>query len=387
MKVKFGIDRLITAPPSMLYEGPVGVVTNAAATTADLRTVVEGLTAAGVEVTAIFAPEHGFSVHVPAGQKVDKTIEPITNIPVYSLYGERLSPQPDILAALTRIIIDLPDVGSRFYTYESTLVHVLRATAKAHVPVLILDRPNPIDGVHVEGPILRKEYTSFVGMLPIPIRHGMTLGELAELANDVLNIGAHVDVLRVQGWQREHMADMWTRPWVPPSPNMPGWETALLYPGSCLAEGTNLSEGRGTPYPFAVVGAPWIEGHFLAEKLNSLDLSGVRFRPTTFIPCRSKYADTLCAGVQIHVTHHRAFQPVRTGIALLHTIHKLYPDDFAFLPPAPGQALWPFDRLIGDGHTRPMIEAGASLDAIIAPWEEEEQTFRQQRRRYILEED
>ncbi len=386
MPPEFGLDRLAVDSPPFLREGPVGVVTNAAATTADLRTAVEVLLGSGVEVAIIFAPEHGFTTGVPAGERVDHQVDPLTGVPIYSLYGERFAPPVEMLDGLTRIIVDLPDVGARFYTYVSTLVHVLRAAAQAGVPVLVLDRANPIDGVSVEGPILQEGYTSFVGMLPVPVRHGMTVGELARFANDVLDIGASLDVIPVRKWRRREMADAWGRPWVPPSPNMPHVETALLYPGMCLVEGTNLSEGRGTPYPFSVVGAPWVDGHVLAHHLNALGLFGVRFRPVSFLPCAGKYAGERCQGVQVHVTDRAQFRPVRTGIAILTTVRALYPESFTFPASGTKEDLRPFDRLIGNGKVRAQIEAGVPYEEIVAPWHEEEMAFRQQRRDYLFEE-
>lgn len=387
MTVLFGVDRLALNPPVSLKQGPVGLVTNAAATTADLRTGLEALVEAGIQVAVVFAPEHGFTVGVPAGEKVGHAVEPRTGIPIYSLYGDRFEPPSDVLANLTWIIVDLPDVGVRFYTYESTLVHVLRASAQADVPVLVLDRPNPLNGLQVEGPVLREEYTSFVGMLPVPIRHGMTLGELAWFANDVFAIGARLEVIRVEGWRREMWFDEWGRPWVPPSPNIPHGETALLYAGMCLIEGTNLSEGRGTPYPFAVVGAPWLDGDALARRLNERALPGVRFRPVSFTPCTGKHAGVRCFGVQVHVTQREVFQPVRTGLTVLWEARLQNPDAFAFLKGSGDGQLPYFDRLIGNGHVRPAVESGVPVEAIFAAWEPEERRFRRRRRWYLFTEE
>ncbi len=383
MAVLFGIDRVVREGLPRLGEGPVGVVTNAAATTAEVRTAVEVLYDAGVNIGVIFAPEHGFATSAPAGTRVKHGVEPYSGALIYSLYGDRFEPPDDILASLTWIIVDLPDVGARFYTYLSTLILVMKAAARVGIPVLILDRPNPINGVQVEGPILREGLTSFVGMLPIPVRHGLTLGELAWFANDVFGLGVHLEVLSVQGWRREMWYDAWERPWVPPSPNIPHGETALLYPGMCLIEGTNLSEGRGTPYPFAVVGAPWLDGETLARRLNGYELPGVRFRPVRFTPCRNKYAGEVCYGVQVHVTRREAFRPVRTGLAVLIEARALHPDAFAFLPSASGEPLH-FDRLIGNEEVRALIEAGGTLREIVGPWEREEQTFLRRRPWYFF---
>ncbi|NPA90000.1 MAG: DUF1343 domain-containing protein [Chloroflexi bacterium] len=384
MSVAFGLDRVVAEPPPLLLEGPVGVVTNRAATTATLEDAVIALARIGVQWAAIFAPEHGFSTALPAGHQVASAVESRTRVPLYSLYGEAWAPPPEILADLTALVVDLPDVGARMYTYVSTVIHVLRAAARAGVPVLLLDRPNPINGVQVEGPILEDAYTSFVGMLPVPVRHGLTLGELAHVANNVLDIGAQLHVIPVSGWQRSMGFDAWGRPWVPPSPNIPHGETALLYPGMSLIEGTNLSEGRGTPYPFAVVGAPWLDPDALARRLNAYPLPGVRFRPVSFTPCADKHRGHLCHGVQVHITDPRAFRPVRTGIAVLLEARAQDPDAFAFLPPRRAGETTHFDRLIGNGHVRAQVEAGARWEEIVGPWEREERAFLTWRQPYLL---
>ena len=245
---------------------------------------------------------------------------------------------------------------------------------------MVLDRPNPIGGVKIEGPVLESEYASFVGQFPIPLRHGMTMGELARLFNQEFAIGAELHVVPVQGWRRSDAEPGDTLPWVPPSPNMPTPDTALVYPGTALFEGTNVSEGRGTTRPFETIGAPFIKAEALAARMNALALPGVRFRPAWFTPTFSKHAGLLCGGVQIHVTDREAFLPVRTGLALLKTLHDDYPQDFRFEPGNPPF----FDKLAGNGWIRLAVGKGESVDDMEARWQPELQRFQEVRRRYLL---
>lgn len=379
-----GLDMMLSALPSALRVGRVGLVTNAAAVTLDLCDCAVALHRAGVSIAAIFAPEHGLMAAVPAGEMVPHGVEPRLGTPVYSLYGDRFTPPPDVLASLTHLVVDLPDVGARFYTYVSTLIHVLHTAAGVDIPVIVLDRPNPIGGRHVEGPLLDPAYASFVGMAPVPVRHGMTVGELALLANDVLSIHASLTIIPLSGWRRVLWFDDTGRTWVPPSPNMARPQTAMVYPGTCLVEGTNLSEGRGTPYPFEVVGAPWLDGYALAERLNALELPGVHFRPTSFTPCAGKHTGDVCQGVHVHVVDREGFQPVRTGIHILAAARVQAPARFAFLPPTTGAEHPHFDLLMGNGNVRPALEQGVPAVEIAAAWMSEEEYFRQQRAAYLL---
>jgi uncharacterized protein YbbC (DUF1343 family) len=256
----------------------------------------------------------------------------------------------------------------------------MRAAKRAGIPVVVLDRPNPIGGVQVEGPVLEPEYASFVGQFPIPVRHGMTIGELARLFNDAFAIGAELHVVPVKGWHRNGSEPGNAPPWVPPSPNMPTRDTALVYPGTALFEGTNVSEGRGTTRPFETIGAPFIDAEALTGHMNALGLPGVRFRPAWFTPTFSKHAGVLCGGVQVHVTDRNAFLPVRTGLALLKAIHDLHPQAFRFESGEPPF----FDRLAGNGWIRQSIENGESVDAMEARWQPELSRFKEIRKRYLL---
>jgi len=383
MTVRVGLDSLVQPLPAFLRHARVGLVTNAAAVTRGLENAFEALRRVGLSIVALFTPEHGFFASADAGAPVDHGRDPHTGVPVYSLYGETWAPTEPMLEGVTHLLVDLPTVGARFFTYESTLVHVLRAGAHFSLPVVVLDRPNPITGRYVEGPLLREEYRSFVGLLPLPVRHGLTPGELAGFANRVLNIGAELSVIPLDGWKRSMWFDETGWPWVPPSPNIPSLDTATLYPGTCLVEGTTLSEGRGTPLPFQVVGAPGLDGQVLADVLNRADLAGVRFRPVQFTPCASKHRGRLCSGVQVHVIDRDEFWPVRTALALLAAVRDLAPDVLDFLPPREGN-LHPFDRVVGNSSTRAALKGGAPWQEIVQGWDAEEQAFETERRAWLM---
>ena len=243
-------------------------------------------------------------------------------VPVYSLYSETRTPTAVMLRDLDVLVIDLQDVGTRIYTYIYTMANCLRACGRHGVPVIVCDRPNPVGGEAIEGATLRPEFASFVGQFPIPLRHGMTIGELARCFNDRFNLGASLEVIPLHGWQRGMYADETGLPWVMPSPNMPTVDTAYVYPGLCLIEGTNVSEGRGCTRPFEVIGAPFIDGYLLAERLATYDLPGVRFRPLSFRPTFHKHAGKSCGGIQLHVVDRTSFRPYRTGVAILRELHE-----------------------------------------------------------------
>jgi uncharacterized protein YbbC (DUF1343 family) len=376
-----GIDVLLEDRADLVEGKRVGLVTNPTGVDRSLRSSIDRLAAhPGVTLVALFGPEHGVRGDAQAGDKVASTHDPRTGVPVHSLYGEHREPTDAMLEGVDVLVFDIQDVGARFYTYPYTLANVMRAARRAGITVVVPDRPNPVGGVHVEGPVLEPEYASFVGQYPIPIRHGLTLGELARLFNDAFGIGAELHVVPMRGWRRDAVEPGHALPWVPPSPNMPTPDTALVYPGTALLEGTNASEGRGTTRPFEIVGAPYVDADALAERMNALGLPGVRFRPTWFTPMFSKHAGELCGGVQLHVTDRDAFRPVRTGIALLVALQALHPDAFAFLP---GELPF-FDKLIGNGWVREAILAGEPVEAIEARWQSELARFEAMRMRYLL---
>ncbi|MCY7968233.1 DUF1343 domain-containing protein [Bacillus haynesii] len=377
-KVSPGIEVLMNKK-SMLKGKRVGLITNPTGVNSTLTSSIDLLhQAPGIELTALYGPEHGVRGDAQAGDKVDSYIDEKTGLPVYSLYGDTRKPTPEMLKNVDVLLFDIQDVGTRFYTYIYTMAYAMEAAKENGIPFIVLDRPNPQSGLKVEGPVLDSDYSSFVGMYPIPLKHGMTAGELAKLFNDEFNIGADLTVIKMKGWKRQMFFEDTGLPFVLPSPNMPTPDTSIVYPGTGLIEGTNMSEGRGTTKPFELIGAPYMKSTELTEKLNGLKLPGVRFRAASFTPTFSKHQNKLCHGVELYVTNRSAFKPVNTGIAIIKTVHDLYPDDFEFLPSGN------FNRLIGNGWVKTMIEQGASIDEIVKKYEAEQKRFMNIRKKYLL---
>ncbi len=380
-----GIEVLLNERAGELKGKRIGLVTNMTGVDRALRSDIDLLAARrDIQLVALFGPEHGVRGDVQAGGHVDSSRDAATGLPVHSLYGEHREPTPEMLRGIDLLLFDIQDVGARFYTYPYTLANVLRAARRDGIPVWVLDRPNPVGGLKVEGPVLEPAQSSFIGMFPIPVRHGMTIGELARLFNGEFGIGAELSVVPMRGWQRGDAEPGGAMPWVPPSPNMPTRDTALVYLGTALLEGTNISEGRGTTRPFETLGAPFVDARRLADALNALDLPGVRFRPTAFTPSFSKHEGKACGGVQVHVTDREAFLPFRTGLAVVKTLHGLYPDAFRFQSDAPGATPGFFDKLAGNAWLRQAIERGDTLDAMQERWQPELRRFEAVRARYLL---
>jgi uncharacterized protein YbbC (DUF1343 family) len=367
--VRVGLDVLLHDERRLreLRELRVGLLAHPASVTRDLVHALDALIAAGVTPKLLYGPEHGYGGGAQDMAHVGDDRDPSTGARVISLYGEsyeRLSPRPEELAEIDLLIIDLQDIGARYYTFVWTALLAARACAAANVRVLLLDRPNPIDGLTVEGrPHAEARLRSFVGLEAIPIRHGQTYGEIVRSFIDV-------EVIGVQGWVRHKYADAWDRPFVMPSPNMPTLETAIVYPGGCLIEATNLSEGRGTTRPFELVGAPWLDGSKLAHALNTCDLRGFRARPTSFLPTFQKHRGQSCGGVQLHVNDRSAFRPVATYLALLSFAREQNPERFGlrtetyeYVDPREAEAL---DLLCGTTATREALMSGASYRDVIA---------------------
>ena len=374
-----GLDAL-RDDPGRVRGRRIGVVTNHTGLDARFLTTAEVLAAVGARVAALFGPEHGYDGLTQDALFVDHAVRRVPGageVPIYSLYrSDDDFGMPDgTLADLDLLVFDMQDVGSRYYTYLSTLGVVLEAIAADGPPLLVLDRPNPLGGT-VEGPGLDDDCRSFVGRYDLPIRHGLTLGEAARLINrDVLGGRAEVEVLRAPGWRRDLLFPATGLPWVAPSPNIPTFDTALVYPGTCLFEGTTLTEGRGTTRPFELIGAPWVDPDRYAATLNGRGLPGARFRPARFIPTFSRYADEVCGGVQVHVTDPAALRPVALGLEMVVAARQLYPDQPLWRePPVPG-GLYHFDRLIGSRQVRPRIEQGASAADLMGGWAADEQAF------------
>lgn len=385
-QIHFGIDTLLHVHLSELRGLRVGLVTNNAATTAAAHDLPAtsihpvaptrlALQKAGLTLAVLFSPEHGLGASATDGAHVGDSTDTLTGLPIQSLYGATVRPSPAALQGLDLLLFDIPDIGTRFYTYIWTLSHVMEACAETGLPLWVLDRPNPLGGnlSHAEGPMLDEtNISTFVGRWAIPVRHCLTAGELARLWNMERNLGLDLRVIPVEGGQR---GDHWPatgQPFIPPSPNMPSYEAALIYPGTCFCEGTNVSEGRGTTTPFRHIGAPWMVGLDVAAAFNELGLAGVVARDVQFTPDASKYAGEACGGIMLHVTDAATFRPVAAGLHLLATIMRLYPDRFAWLPyptaaNAPGHGH--FDRLVGRLEIRQqLVDNAADPAALITEW-------------------
>ncbi|OFV91272.1 MAG: hypothetical protein A3G76_06815 [Acidobacteria bacterium RIFCSPLOWO2_12_FULL_65_11] len=385
MRVTLGSDRLLDS--GVLAGRRVGVVCNPASVDAELRHVADRLTASGAHLAALFGPQHGFRSDAQENMiETGHGRDEIRRVPVYSLYSDTREPTAEMLRDLDALVIDLQDVGARVYTFIYTMANCLLAARKHAVKVIVCDRPNPIGGLSVEGPMLDRGFESFVGMYPIPLRHGMSIGELARLFNDHFAIGADLDVVKMTGWRREMYFDDTRLPWVLPSPNIPTLDTAIVYPGTVLFEGTNVSEGRGTTRPFELVGAPWTAAEHFAGELNRLGLAGVRFRPAVFEPTFHKHANVSCGGCQVHVLDRRAFRAVETGVALLGAFRASDPDRFTWRPPPYEyeHEQLPIDILAGSSKLREQIEAGAPAHDIAASWEADVSEFLPIRERFLL---
>lgn len=382
--VRTGLQQLIEERRDLIKGRRIGLVTQPAAVTSDLRAAEDALITAGATLTALFGPEHGFDGSAADGAAVEHAVHARLGAPVYSLYGAEREPTDAMLSEVDLLVFDMQDVGVRFYTYLSTLYYLLRACGRTGIPLLVLDRPNPVNGVTIEGPPVEQGLESFVGIIDIPIRHGMTLGELAQLINAEQRFGADLAVLAMQGWRRSLWFDQTGLPWVPPSPGMPQLITATVYPGMCFIEGTNLSEGRGTSLPFEIVGAPWLDGHRLAVALNSLDLPGVRFRPVHFMPSASKHAGEHCQGVQVHVTDRNAMQAVTIGLHVVAACRAQNPDQFAFLDSSWEGRPPHFDLLAGNATLRQGLALGYDVARLTENWSAYEAEFRVRRTPYLL---
>ena len=384
--VRLGTDFLLSS--ARLRGKRVGIVCNHASVDLGFEHIVDRLAAAdGVTMGAIFGPQHGFRSDVQDNMiETPHRDDPGRRVPVYSLYSETREPTAEMLSGLDALVIDLQDIGARIYTYIYTMANCLRAGARHGVPVIVCDRPNPINGVDVEGGALVRGFESFVGQFPIPMRHGMTIGELARLFNTHFGLGADLEVVKMEGWRREMFADETGLPWVMPSPNMPTLDTAVVYPGTVLFEGTLLSEGRGTTRPFELVGSPGIEAERFAQQLNALGLPGVFFRPAVFEPTFQKHAKQACGGCQIHVTDRRAFKPVLTGAALIGAFHRAQPDKPVWRQPPYEyeHEKLPIDILAGAPRFREQIEAGETATRMADSWRADEDAFKTLREPFLL---
>ncbi|WP_326724158.1 DUF1343 domain-containing protein [Streptomyces sp. NBC_00243] len=379
-RLRTGFERLAAGGYTPLDAQRVGIVTNPTGVTRDVRHIVDVMHADDrVNLTAVFGPEHGFRGTAQAGGSEGRYDDPATGLPVYDTYLKSGQPLADIFTAsgVDTVVFDIQDVGARFYTYIWTLYDCMEAAQLAGKRFVVLDRPNPVTGRAAQGPVLHKEFATFVGRQPIAQSHGMTVAELARLFNgEFLTTPVALETVLMSGWRRSEFYDASGLPWVPPSPNMPTADTALVYSGTCLFEGTNLSEGRGTTRPFELLGAEGIDRNW-AETVGRLGLPGVHFREAYFAPTFSKFQGKTIGGVQIHVHDRAAYDPVRTGIALLVTAKQVW-SGFTWRADN-----W-IDKLTGSTSVRTMIDAGATADEVVAAWQDELAAFRSVRKEYLV---
>jgi uncharacterized protein YbbC (DUF1343 family) len=403
-KVKPGVEVFLEKHLQMVKGKKVGLVTNPTGVDRQLNTTIELFaTSPDIHLVALYGPEHGVRGNAQAGEYVPFYLDEKYRLPVFSLYGQSLKPEPGMLrnideymrsfdtsdaskiaegaeiADIDVLVFDIQDVGTRVYTYIATMAYAMQACAASGVDFIVLDRPNPINGLDMEGPILEyPEFSSFVGLYPIPLRHGMTVGELAKLFNaKFLEKKARLTVTPMEGWKREMWYDGTSLPWIIPSPNMPTLDTATVYPGQVFFEGTNVSEGRGTAKPFELFGAPWIDGYDLARRLNALGLSGVKFREAWFTPSFSKFSGEMCGGAQVHVSDRKAYQPLKTALHIIRTIREMCPAQFQFHENY-------FDKIMGTSKVREALERGEGVEAIVAEFAAGLSDFARLRQPYLL---
>jgi uncharacterized protein YbbC (DUF1343 family) len=389
MGVKTGLDLFEKKWPARFRGARAGLLVHPASVNRKIEHAVDiFFRSKKCSLSALFGPQHGF-----LGETQDNMIEwrgftdKRTSLPVFSLYGGTRKPTPAMLKNLDLMVVDLQDVGSRYYTFIWTMELCMEACAEAGKSVVVLDRPNPLGGKIVEGPVLDPQYSSFVGNRSLPVRHGMTVGEIAQYLKEAYYPSLDLHVVPLEGWRRKNCFEDTGLPWVMPSPNMPTTDTAFVYPGMCLLEGTALSEGRGTTRPFEIFGAPFIQPDLLVERLREFRLPGCVFRPVSFEPTFQKHAGRLCGGAQIHVTDRERFRPFKTGVAVLKTVHDLYPKLFRWKQPPYEyeRRKMPIDILAGSDRLRRGIEGGESLERMEAAWREECSRFdRTVRTRFLM---
>lgn len=372
-----GIDRIDRAD-RVLRGKRVGLMTNQTGIDRRFRSSID-LMHWRYRLTALFAVEHGIRGDVQAGQAYETRPDPATGVPVWAVYGKTHRLTPEMLDTFDVFCFDMQDVGARFYTYLYALSYAMEECAKAGKPVVVFDRVNPLGGEIIEGTVLDPRFASYVGAYPLPTRYGMTIGEYALWVQDRLKLDLDLTVIPLEGWRRDMLGDELDIPWVAPSPNCASLHTAFAYVGTCVFEGTNVSEGRGTTMPFEYIGAPWIEAERLAQRMQRRALPGLWFRPVYFTPCASKYAGEACQGVQVHITDRRAARVVEGALSLLDGIRELWPDSLAYIPSAPGT--WFIDKLLGTDSYRTGVHDAQSLLEAHRPARE---AFAEERRKHTL---
>jgi len=386
--MRLGIDNLVDNSFKQIRGLNIGLYTNISSCDSRLKPIIAIFTQQKkFKLRAIFTPEHGLYGAVQDQERVrDFLFCRNKKICVYSLYNKTTTPDLNALKKLDALIVDIQDIGARYYTFVWSAIILITEMAKLKKPVIILDRPNPLNGITVQGPVLEKDFSSFVGLYPVPIRHGLTIGEMCNLINQEFNIGAEISIVNLSGWKRRQYFDDLKLYWTPPSPNMPSLETALVYPGMCLLEGTNISEGRGTTRPFEIFGAPWIEPYHFIKSLEQENLPAVKFRPLKFIPTFGKYHYKLCGGAQMYITDRTKFDPIVTGLAVIAVAKKLYPNKFKWRKPPYEfeQDKLPFDILVGNSWIRKAIEQNRTIKDMKKNWQTALNKFKTLRKKYLI---
>lgn len=386
-EILFGNEVLLNEKLELLKGKRIGFVTNHTALLPNNVHLVDSLLSLEINVTKLFSPEHGIRGNISAGQFISSSTDEITGLPVYSLYSNSKKPSPAMLEDIDIILYDIQDVGVRFYTYISTLYYVLQAASENGIPMIVLDRPDPLNGIDIAGPMLDTKFKSFIGIAPIPVIYGMTVGELTNyFIDNLINVDEKPDIriIKMRGWKRNYNWEELNRMWIPPSPNIPNFETAFVYPGTCFIEGTNVSEGRGTDDPFLTIGAPFVNSDELINELNTMKIPGVSIKPTSFTPVdiigkamNPKFEGVNCNGIRISVTDDTIFNPVEFGIKLIYSLLQLYPEHLEFNEQH-------FDRLAGTDKLRIELLSGKNPSIIIEEWQQDIEYFKSQRKKFLL---
>jgi len=378
-----GLDNFLEGRHTIVKGNKVGLVTNHTGLNRNLKSNIDlFFDHSDIILTTLFSPEHGIRGNVEDAIKINNSIDFYTKLPIYSLYGRYEKPTPTMLKDIDILIYDIQDIGVRFYTYISTLFYCLESCAENNISFIVLDRLNPI-GRKVEGNLVQPNFQSFFGLYPLPQRHGMTVGELSKWMNSEFNIGAELEVFKLRSWHGEYFDQMKELLWIPPSPNIPHFKTALVYPITCLFEGTNISEGRGTANPFEYIGAPWIDPYKLNEYLKEKALAGILFRPIFFVPTFSKYKGVECGGLQVLVKDRDKLDSYLTGLTLIKAILNLYPNEKIWLEPDEGDKYF-FDLLMGTDQVRKELNKGKEPIDIINSWQKDKEQFMSVRRKYLM---
>ena len=386
--ITVGLEKILGEQKSLLKNLRIGLICNQASVNHQFQHAADlFFNDKDINLTALFGPQHGIRGDVQDNMvETSHNTDKLTKLPIYSLYSETRQPTLEMLSGVDALVFDLQDVGCRVYTFIYTMANAMKACAEFDKKMLILDRPNPINGLEIEGNTLERGHESFVGQFPIPMRHGMTVGEIAKLFNQEFDINCDLEVVKMDNWERADFYDETDAPWVMPSPNMPTVDTSVVFPATVYLEGTQVSEGRGTTHPFETVGANYIHALELSDALTSLELSGVIFRPINFLPTFQKFANESCSGVFLHITDRKAFEPVITGLAIIKTIFDLYPDEFKWKNP-PYEYVYdrnPFDVISGTTKIREFFEQGKPIKEIKDSWQTDVEQFYKTREKYLL---